>query len=179
MTRRGVLSVLSPVYDPLGFGAPFLLKGKQILQKLYEQRLKWDKELPKETAAEWIKWEDKLSDLKSVRMKRCFLPSTFGKVNNFSLHYFSDACGKRYCQVTYLRAVDESWKAHCSFVMGKAGVALSKYVTIPRMELLAATLSAKIYLMLRKEFELPIVRNLYYIIFWTDSEAVLGYIRNQ
>ena len=63
--------------------------------------------------------------------------------------------------------------------MGKAGVALSKYVTIPRMELLAATLSAKIYLMLRKEFELPIVRNLYYIIFWTDSEAVLGYIRNQ
>ena len=34
MTRRGVLFVLSSVYDPLGFGALFLLKGKQILQKL-------------------------------------------------------------------------------------------------------------------------------------------------
>ena len=42
MTRKGVLSVLSSVYDPLGFGAPFLLKGKQILQKLCEQGLKLD-----------------------------------------------------------------------------------------------------------------------------------------
>ena len=60
MTIRGVLFVLSSVYDPLGFGAPFLLKGKQILQRLCEQGLKWDEELPKETAVEWIKWKDKL-----------------------------------------------------------------------------------------------------------------------
>ena len=32
LTRRGVLSVLSSIYDPLGFGAPFLLKGKQITE---------------------------------------------------------------------------------------------------------------------------------------------------
>ena len=50
ITRRDVLSVVSSVYGPLGFGAPFLLKGKQILQKLCEQGLKWDGELPKETA---------------------------------------------------------------------------------------------------------------------------------
>ena len=36
ITGRGVLSVLSLVYDPLGFGAPFLLKGKQVLGKLCE-----------------------------------------------------------------------------------------------------------------------------------------------
>ena len=29
LTRRGMLSTLSSIYDPLGFGAPFLLKGKQ------------------------------------------------------------------------------------------------------------------------------------------------------
>ena len=55
MTRRGVLSVFISVYDPLGFGAPFLLKGEQIFQKLCEQGLKWDEELPKETAVECIK----------------------------------------------------------------------------------------------------------------------------
>ena len=54
MTRRGVLSVLSSVYDPRGFEASFLLKGKQILQKICEQGLKWDEELPKETVVEWI-----------------------------------------------------------------------------------------------------------------------------
>ena len=60
MTRRGVLSVLSSVCDPLGFGARFSLKGKQILQKLCQQGLKWDEELSKEAAVEWIKWKDKL-----------------------------------------------------------------------------------------------------------------------
>ena len=63
MARRGVLSVLSSVCDPLGFGARFSLKGKQILQKLCQQGLKWDEELTKEAAVEWIKWKDKLSDL--------------------------------------------------------------------------------------------------------------------
>ena len=90
MTRRGVSSVLGSVYGPLGFGAPFLLKRKQILQKLYEQGLRWDEELSKETAVELIKWKDKLSVLESVHMKRCFIPPTFDKIKDCSLHYFSD-----------------------------------------------------------------------------------------
>ena len=49
MTRSGILSVLSLVYDQLGFRTPFLLKGKQILQKLCEQGLKWDEELPRDS----------------------------------------------------------------------------------------------------------------------------------
>ena len=56
--------------------------------------------------------------------------------------------------------------------MGKARVAPLKYITIPRMEVVAATLSVKNYVMLRKEFQIPITRE----ILWTDSEAVLGYI---
>ena len=68
--------------------------------------------------------------------------------------------------------MDESGKLRCSLVMGKARVAPLKYITIPRMELVAATLSVKISVMLRKEFQIPITRE----IFWTDSEAVLGYI---
>ena len=45
-----------------------------------------------ETAEGWIKWNSNLLDLESVYMKRCFIPPTFGKIKNFSLHYFSDAC---------------------------------------------------------------------------------------
>ena len=72
-------------------------------------------------------------------------------------------------------ALDESGKVHCSLVMGKAHIAPLKYITIPRMELVAATLSVKISVMLRKEFQITVTRE----IVWTDSEAVLGYIRNQ
>ena len=52
-------------------------------------------------------------------MKRCFIPPTFGKVKDCSLHFFSDAYEKGYDQVTYLHAVDESGKVHCSLEMGK------------------------------------------------------------
>ena len=41
-----ILSISSSVYDPLGFGAPFLLRGKQIVQRLCEKNLKWDTKLP-------------------------------------------------------------------------------------------------------------------------------------
>ena len=113
MTRRDVLSVSSSVYDPLGFGAPFLVKEKQILQKLCEQGIKWDEEMTKEIAVEWIKWKDKQSGLESVHIKRCFIPPTFGKVKDCSLHYFSDTCEKGCGQAAYLHAVDESGKVHC------------------------------------------------------------------
>ena len=33
-TRRGILSVVSSVYHPLGFAAPFVLKAKLLLQEL-------------------------------------------------------------------------------------------------------------------------------------------------
>ena len=60
-------------------------------------------------------------------------------------------------------------------VMGNTRVAPLKYIIIPRMALVAATLSVNIFVIIRKEFQIPITRE----VFWTDSEAVLGYIRSQ
>ena len=38
-TRRGLLAALSSVYDPLGLGASFLLKGRLIIERLYKNNL--------------------------------------------------------------------------------------------------------------------------------------------
>ena len=59
--------------------------------------------------------------------------------------------------------------------MGKAPVAPIKYIMIPRMEFVAATLSVKISALLQKELQLFNVKE----TLWTDSEVVLGYIRNE
>ena len=74
-----------------------------------------------------------------------------------------------------MRAVDESGKVYCKLVMGKAQIAPLKYITQQRMEIVAATLSVKISLMPQNELQLSITRE----IFSTDSESVLGYVRNQ
>ena len=36
-TRRGMLSILSSIFDPLGLVSPFVLKGRKILQQLCEK----------------------------------------------------------------------------------------------------------------------------------------------
>ena len=56
----------------------------------------------------------------------------------------SDASMCRYGRCSYLRLGDENGKVHVSFVMGKFRVTSKKTVSIPRLELAAATISVKI-----------------------------------
>ena len=115
----------------------------------------------------WIKWHFPYTFSINIA-------PTFGKVKDCSFHYFSDACKKEYGQVTYLRAVDESGKVHCSLVMEKAQVAPLKYITIPRMELVAATLSVKTSVMLWKDFNFQLQEKYFGQIvklFWVTSET--------
>ena len=59
--------------------------------------------------------------------------------------------------------------------MGKNHVAPLKFISISRMELAGATLSVKQSALLRKELQYPDIKE----AFWTDSQAVLGYIANE
>lgn len=45
-TRHGLLSIVSSVYDPLGFVAPFILLAKLILQDLCHKKFSWDDPIP-------------------------------------------------------------------------------------------------------------------------------------
>ena len=52
-TRRGLLSFISAVYNPLGFVAPFILTAKVILQDLCKKKLNWDDRIPDEDLRRW------------------------------------------------------------------------------------------------------------------------------
>ena len=54
MTRRGMLSIVSSIYDPLGFVAPFILKGKRLLQLLCQDEIGWDDRVDDSTINEWL-----------------------------------------------------------------------------------------------------------------------------
>ncbi|KAL7841024.1 hypothetical protein SRHO_G00247150 [Serrasalmus rhombeus] len=126
MTRRGVLSTAASVYDPLGFVAPFILGGKQILQQLCRDKVGWDEPLPDELRKQWELWLQDLQNLFNIILRRCFIPADFKNVMQYELHHFSDASITAYGECTYLREVNTNGDVHCSLVMGKARVAPTK-----------------------------------------------------
>ena len=146
-----------------------------MIQQQCKGNLGWDEAIPEDIQIQWGKWEKKLQQLDQISLDRCFKPINFGTVVENTLHHFSDASEYGYGQVSYLRLVGNTGRIHCSLVIGKAHVAPLKCMTMPRMELVAATLSVKISVLLKKELQIPIKKEM----FWTDSEVVLAYIRNE
>ena len=60
MTRRGMLSVISSIYDPLGLACPFLLQGRRLLQGLYQVMHCWDEMVPGNICQKWEAWKSSL-----------------------------------------------------------------------------------------------------------------------
>ncbi|XP_064641960.1 uncharacterized protein LOC135496529 [Lineus longissimus] len=175
LTRRGILSTVASIYDPLGFVAPFVLLGKKLLQQMCGKAMNWDDPLPDELRPLWEQWRLELGKLSAIKISRCYKPQNFGETKTAELHHFSDASLSGYGQCSYLRLVDDKKQVHCSLVMGKSRVAPLKPVTIPRLELQAAVVSTKISDLLNRELDIANITNIY----WTDSKVVLGYINNE
>ena len=175
LTRRGILSAVSSVYDPLGMLAPVVLTAKKILQDLCRKKIGWDDAIPDSIAQDWMTWIQDLHLLEDFQVDRCFKPTSFEKVTHAHLHHFADACEDGYGTATYLVLHDDQGQVHCGFVMGKARVAPLKPATIPRMELTAATMASRMDTLLRKELQMELADS----VFWTDSTSVLKYINNK
>ena len=132
MTRRGILSLVSSLFDPLGFIAPYVMKAKLLLQDLCRRKLGWDTEIEEQDKVQWSRWLEDLLKLEEIQVDRCIKPRNFAEIKNIQLHLFSDGSRVGYGAVAYLRLVDVFDRIHCSFVMGKARLAPIHEVTIPR-----------------------------------------------
>ena len=175
-TRRGILSLVSSVFHPLGFLAPFVLLAKEILRSLCRIKLVWDDEMPTEYRSSWSKWRHDLPKLSSCSVTRSVLPKSFGRVVSSQLYHFSDASEVAYGSVCYLRLVNVEGEVHFSFMFAKSRLAPPKCVSIPRLELSTATISVRHDSMLKRELQMPISAQ---SVFWTDSMSVLRYIKNE
>lgn len=175
-TRRGILSIVSSIYDSLGFAAPFTLLAKKLLQDLCRNKdLDWDDDIPEDSRSQWIRWCTELTVLEQFHTDRCHKPPDFGPVVSRQLHLFSDASTTGYGCAAYLRLQNNANRVHCSFLMGKARLAPIKAVTVPRLELTAATVSVRVGQMLLEELEVRPDFTVYH----TDSTTVLRYIGNE
>ena len=166
LTRRGLLSVVSSVYDPMGLVCPFVVRAKMIFQDECKYSKEWDDPLSPENEVRW--WLEELPLLGQFRDVRCVLPAEFGRPVNFC-----DASLAAYgLSVSYLRAVNAEGKVHCSLLLGKSRLAPIRQMTIPRLELSAAVIAVRMDRMLSRELTLEVQDS----VFWTDSMIVLQYI---
>jgi hypothetical protein len=174
-TRRKLLSVMSSVYDPIGFLSPFILQAKKIFQNECRSGKGWDEKLDEGNSLGWLKWINDLQKLRSFTINRCLKPDGFGCISNVQLHHFCDASQDAYGAVSYLRIVGEDGSVHVAFLLGKSRLAPIRQITIPRLELLGGVLAVKMHATLKREIRMSFSQT----FFWTDSMIVLQYIRSR
>ena len=175
VTRRGILSAISSIFDPLGLVAPFVLQGKKLLQELCRNNNGWDDPVPEDVRNRWLKWKNEVSQISQLQIPRCYKMKEFGTPQVVELHHFADASQDGYGQCSYLRMIDENQNIVTSLVMAKSRVVPLKPITIPRLELTAAVVAVKVGAFLNKELNYESIKHFY----WTDSKVVLGYIANE
>jgi hypothetical protein len=173
LTKRSILKITSSMFDPLGLISPVLIVGKMIFQTATRLKIDWDQEIPLDLQKKWLEWTESLSSLADVRIPRCIKPGPFDDAA-IELHHFSDASEHGYGACTYVRSLNKQGEIHVALLFSKGRVAPIKTVSIPRLELQAALVAARIDAMLRREMTLQFVAS----YFWTDSEIALRYIKN-
>ena len=174
LTRRGMLSMMSQCFDPLGFIQPFVLPAKRILQDLCSSGYSWDDPVTGEPKSRFQKWVSGLPCLNQLSIPRCYKPPGFTP-KNFQLHCFCDASNIGYGAVAYLRMINEAGEIHCAFIKGCPRVTPLKPITIPRLELISAVCATDLVSTIRRELDCSFDS----IHYWTDSTSVLQMINNR
>ncbi|KAJ8364972.1 hypothetical protein SKAU_G00138030 [Synaphobranchus kaupii] len=174
-TRRGVLSMVNSLFDPLGMVAPVTIQGRALLRELCTDGTKWDSSLPEGRLTEWETWRDSLQDLKNLHIPRTYSSDTLSKAKRIELCVFSDASNKAIGAVAYLRSLDDEGQINVGFVFGKAKLTPRPELTIPRLELCGAVLAVEMAELIQDEMDLELDA----VKFYCDSKVVLGYISNE
>ena len=174
-TRRGILSVVNSIFDPLGFVAPVTLQGKFYLRRFVSGTVNWDDPLPEEYRQEWEDWRSSLMDLENLKIPRCYSTVSYTKSTKKTVHVYCDASEKAISAVAYLVTMDADQNPHVGFLLGKTKVAPPHGHTIPRLELCAAVLAVEIAETIVNQLGLTLADVQYH----TDSRVVLGYINNK
>ncbi|XP_058814526.1 uncharacterized protein LOC131678398 [Topomyia yanbarensis] len=172
-TKRIVLSSVMGFFDPLGLLSQFTIHGKIIIQHLWRSGCDWDDQISDDCWGMWKRWIGLLPKVDMIRIPRCYLgDAMLSSVDSLEVHIFSDASEHAYGCVAYLRAVING-KVRCTLAMSRSKVAPLKRQSIPRLELMAALLAARMKQTILATHSLKISR----CILWTDSRTVCSWIR--
>lgn len=170
ITKRNVLALISKLFDPLGLIGPTIIRAKLFMQHLWRQGLQWDDPLPSDLDEWWKKFVQELIFINDISINRQVLCD---KWSNIELHGFSDASERAYGVCIYLVSRDINGVKHSNLLCAKSKVAPQNKCTLPRLELLASFLLARLSSVLRTSLNLEFSKVRYY----SDSTIVLSWLQ--
>ncbi|GFX42650.1 putative RNA-directed DNA polymerase from transposon X-element [Trichonephila clavipes] len=168
ISKRNVLAMVHKIFDPLGILSPTTLLPKVLLQEAWKLKLKWDDPLPENIQKIFWKWRDEIVYLEKVNIPR------YVEINgNSELHLFVDACKSSYGACVYIRTVTPLG-VKIRLIRAKSRVAPLKTMTIPRLELMACCIGARLVHSVYATLDVPDLK----IIAWSDSMVALWWLKN-
>ncbi|XP_065082817.1 uncharacterized protein LOC135705157 [Ochlerotatus camptorhynchus] len=144
------------------------------MQEIWRSGTNWDEPIAENLLDMWYRWSELLALIGEVQVPRCY----FGNLSSESLrelqvHVFVDASESAYACVAYLR-LRCAEGTRCALVASKTKVAPLKPLSIPRLELQAAMIGARLMQTVCSSLTLPINKR----FLWSDSTTVLAWLRS-
>ncbi|XP_050547407.1 uncharacterized protein LOC126909072 [Daktulosphaira vitifoliae] len=170
-TKRGMLSLIARIFNPLCLISPVVFLAKQLMQRVWKAQLDWDDQLPTEILDLWCSFISELPSLQNLTIPRFI--HTRHRIKGI-LCGFCDASERGCAAMVYLRIENASGPPSISMIGTKTKLAPMKSETIPRLELCAAVLlarwMARIHSILSQEL------NIMGMWAWSDSTIVLSWL---
>ena len=175
-SKRICLRIVNGIFDPLGLVAPVTVKLKILMKNQFNESQKykkWDTLLMYNDKLEWIKILRDIANLNAVVLPRQCIQSNYpsSEEGNFSLICFTDASTDAMCAAVYIRFQSNDGNLIKSgLVTAKTKLPTSKTQTIPKLELHASLLGARLLDKIRAAIRVEFNQEYFFV----DSKIVLG-----
>ncbi|XP_078365845.1 uncharacterized protein LOC144650069 [Oculina patagonica] len=170
-SKRGILSKVARIYDPLGLASPISLGGKHLYRDVCDAKLNWDTTLPSRLMQSWVRREERLPEQLTVLRS---LAAYQEDIQRIELHAFGDASGKGVAGAVYAVVVQETG-VNQGLVAARARLS-KKGLTIPRLVLVSGHLAVNLLANVASALDgLPLMKR----YCWLDSTVALHWIRSQ
>ena len=175
LTKRMCLSQVNGIYDPLGLVAPFTIKAKILLRKMWGIKLDWDDSMPENMRKDWIEFFKELFEVADITFQRCIKPEGVDSQTKPTLIVFSDGSEQAFGTVAYIRWMLNDGRYVSNLVASKSRIAPIEVASIVRLELSGAVLNKRLTCFIKKEMRLQFDREFHIV----DSEIVRSMIQKQ
>ena len=165
-TKRLVLRALASQYDPLGLLSPITIVGKLLMQDIWREHHGWDELLPAHITERWEIIAPEFNKMNSIEIPRSELRS-----GNISLHAFADASKSAYGAAIYAVQHDKA-----TLLIAKGKVAPLSTLTIPKLELTAATIATRLVKYVMDAYAQEFIIDSVHL--YSDSQITLGWIKS-